>query len=133
MLTSLTAKMGLPALRDTGLPQQLEIFAFVRHGTGRVPPVLDAEDMLRNPRGMLERFCAAMGVPFSERMLTWPPGRRATDGIWAKHWYEAVERSTGFEPYRSRPRTVAPELAPLLEECMPLYEELRRHRLAEPA
>lgn len=133
MLTSLAAKMGAPALRDTGLAQQLEIFGFVRDGTGTTPPVLDAEDVLRDPRGVLERFCVAVGVPFSERMLSWPPGRRATDGIWAKYWYDAVERSTGFEPYRSRPRTVAPELEPLFRECMPLYEELRRYRLSESA
>jgi Sulfotransferase domain len=130
MLTSLAARMGAPALRDTGLAQQLEILEFVRDETGTIPPVLDAEDVLRDPRGVLERFCVAVGVPFSERMLSWPPGGRATDGIWAKYWYDAVERSTGFEPYRPRPRSVAPELEPLLAECTPLYEELRRYRLA---
>ena len=62
-------------------------------------------------------------------MLHWPPGRRATDGIWAKYWYDAVERSTGFEPWSPRPRQVAPELEPLLAECLPYYEELAAHRL----
>jgi hypothetical protein len=130
MLTSLAAKMGRPALRDTGLPQQLEIFEFVRDHTGVIPPVLDAEDVLKDPRGTLTRFCAAVEVAFSDRMLAWPPGRRETDGVWAKHWYEAVERSTGFEPYRLRERRVGPELAPLLAECLPYYEALSRHRLA---
>jgi hypothetical protein len=129
MLTSLAARMGLPSLRDTGLAQQLEIFGFVRKGTGTTPPVLDAEDVLRDPRGVLERLCVAVGVPFSERMLSWPPGGRTTDGIWAKYWYDAVERSTGFEPWQPKPRTVAPELAPLLAECLPYYEDLYRHRL----
>lgn len=129
MLTSLAAKMGRPALRDTGLPQQLEIFEMVRALTGRTPPVLDTEDVLRDPQGILRRFCAAAGVPFSERMLSWPAGRRTTDGIWAKHWYDAVEKSTGFEPYTPRSRSVSPDLAPLLAECLPLYEALRAHRL----
>ncbi|HXI20151.1 MAG TPA: hypothetical protein VNH46_03660, partial [Gemmatimonadales bacterium] len=71
MLTSLAAKMGLPSLRDTGLPQQVEIFRLVRARLGAVPPVLDAEDVLRDPRGMLQALCARVGVPFSERMLTW--------------------------------------------------------------
>lgn len=129
MLTSLTARMGLPVLRDTGLPQQVELFRFVREHTGRVPPVLDGEDVLKDPAGVLGRFCAEVGAPWDDRMLHWPAGRRATDGIWAKHWYDAVERSTGFEPWRPRPRTVAPELEPLLAECLPLYEELHQHRL----
>ena len=128
MLPSLHAKMGRPSLSDTGLPPQVEIFRLVRDRTGTTPPVLDAEDVLRDPRASLSSFCEAVGVPFSERMLAWPPGRRPTDGVWAKHWYEAVERSTGFEPYRPRDREVSPELEPLLAKCMPYYEELRQHR-----
>jgi len=85
--------------------------------------------MLKDPRGMLTRFCARVGIAFDERMLHWPPGRRPTDGIWAKDWYDAVERSTGFEPWAPRPRHVSPDLEPLLAECLPCYEELAAHRL----
>lgn len=129
MLASLSARMGLPVLRDTGLPQQVELFRILREETGEVPPVLDGEDVLKDPAGVLGRFCAVVGAPWDDRMLHWPAGRRATDGIWAKHWYDAVERSTGFEAWRPRPRTVAPELEPLLAECLPLYAELHQYRL----
>ena len=129
MLTSLAAKMGQPVLRDTGLPQQVEILREVRRRTGKTPPVLDTEDVLKDPRGVLERFCTQIGVTFDERMLRWPAGRRPTDGVWAKYWYDAVERSTGFEPWAPRPRQVAPELEPLLAECLPYYDELAEHRL----
>jgi len=129
MLVSLAAKMGPPALRDTGLPQQVEIFRLVRERLGTTPPVLDAEDVLRDPRGALQRFCAAVGVGFSERMLSWPAGPRETDGVWSKYWYDAVERSTGFEPYQPRSRDVPKSLEPLLAECLPHYEELARYRL----
>lgn len=129
MLPSLAARMGPPTLRDTGLPQQMEIFQLVRERTGTTPAVIDAEDVLRDPAGMMDRLCRAVGVPFTDRMLWWPPGRRPTDGIWAKHWYDAVERSTGFEPYRERPRAVPPELEALLHQCLPHYHELFQHRL----
>ena len=46
-----------------------------------------------------------------------------------RYWYDAVEQSTGFEPYAPRPRTVAPELEPLLAECLPYYDELAAYRL----
>jgi hypothetical protein len=129
MLPSLAKKMGPPVLADTGLPQQVELFHDLRARTGSTPLVLDTEDVLRNPRGVLEQLCRLTGVPFDERMLRWPAGRRETDGVWARYWYDAVEQSTGFEPYAPRPRVVAPELAPLLAECRPYYEELAACRL----
>jgi hypothetical protein len=62
-------------------------------------------------------------------MLSWPPGRRATDGVWAEHWYAAVEASTGFAPYDPRPVDVPAHLRGLVEEARPYYEELAAHRL----
>lgn len=129
MLASLVQVTPRPTLADTGLPQQVEIFEAVRERTGRTPPVLDAKDALTNPRAMLGALCAAVGVPFDEAMLSWPPGRRATDGVWAKHWYAAVERSTRFEPYRPKAAPLSDELRALHRECMPHYEHLYRHRL----
>ena len=40
-----------------------------------------------------------------QAMLSWPPGLRETDGIWAKHWYGEVAKSTSFQPYRIEERT----------------------------
>lgn len=130
MLASLEEKLGRFDLDATGLPQQVEIFDFVVRTTGQVPPVLDSADLLAAPGPMLRALCAALGVPFSERMLSWPAGPRATDGIWARHWYDRVERSTGFEPAESAaiPR-LAGRLAELDAMCRPLYEQLRAHRL----
>jgi hypothetical protein len=130
MLASLGEKLGEFALEATGLPQQVEIFDFVRRTTGRVPPVVDAADLLAAPELVLRGLCAALGIPFSERMLSWPSGRRATDGVWARHWYDRVERSTGFEPAEAAaaPRLEG-RLAELEAQCRPLYEHLHAHRL----
>jgi hypothetical protein len=128
MLTSLVKNVPDPRIEDTGLPQQVEIFEQVGR-TGRTPPVLDARDVLEDPRRALTLLCDALGVAFSEAMLSWPPGRRATDGIWAKHWYQAVESSTGFLPYVP-PREPLPQgLRGLHRECMGHYERLRACRL----
>ena len=130
MLASLEDKLGRFDLDATGLPQQVEIFDFVVRTTGRVPPVVDSADLLAAPEPMLRALCAALDVPFSERMLSWPPGRRASDGVWAKYWYERVERSTGFEAGESAatPRLEG-RLAEIEAMCRPLYEKLRAHRL----
>ncbi|HSQ70347.1 MAG TPA: hypothetical protein VLM41_09695 [Steroidobacteraceae bacterium] len=130
MLASLEQKLGDFDLSATGLPQQVEIFDQVLQNTGRVPPVIDAADVLAAPEPMLMALCAALGVPFTRRMLSWPPGLRATDGVWAKHWYEKVERSTGFAARAEEPaRPLEGPLARLESECRPLYERLRAHRL----
>ena len=129
MLASLNAKMGMPELRDTGLEQQVEIFRITRTRTGKEPPVIDSADVLRDPRRILTRLCDAIGVDFQEAMLSWPPGRRNTDGVWAKYWYDAVERSTGFESPRETKTELAPELEGLARLCQPFYDELAQHRL----
>ena len=131
MLASLGDKLGDFDLAATGLPQQVEIFEFVVRTTGRIPPVVDSADLLAAPEPMLRTLCAALDVPFTPRMLSWPPGRRDSDGIWAKYWYDRVERSTGFEspPAADVRRELPPRLATLETECRPLYERLHAHRL----
>ena len=114
---------GAPTLADLGYAQQVEIFR--AHGG----PVVDAADVLRDPAGVLDRLCAALGIPFDPAMLHWPPGRRDTDGVWAPHWYAAVERSTGFAPPDTSPVEVPAGLRPLVDAARPYYDELAAHRV----
>lgn len=130
MLTSLVRVTPDPTIEDTGLPQQVALFRRVSGRTGAPPPVVDARDLLEDPAGVLVRLCAALGVEYVERMLSWEPGPRPTDGVWAEHWYGSVERSTGFRPYRPKPDEVPPRLADLHAACRDLYDELRARRLA---
>jgi len=130
VLPSLDAKFARPTLADTGMAQQWEIFEFVRDHTGDIPPVIDAADLLRDPRAVLEALCRSLDLEFDPNMLHWPAGRRDTDGVWAKHWYHNVEKSTGFGPERTPGAALEAHLVPLLEECIPLYERLRAHCLA---
>jgi len=114
---------GEPTLADLGYPQQAEIF---REYGG---PVVDAADVLRDPEAVLRRLCAALGLDFDPAMLSWPPGPRATDGVWAPHWYASVRASTGFAPHDPAPAEVPARLRPLVEAALPYYDELAAHRL----
>jgi Sulfotransferase domain len=131
MIASLGEKLSDFELEATGLPQQVEIFDHVLESTGRIPPVIDAADLLAQPGPVLRALCTALGVPFSERMLWWPAGPRATDGVWARHWYERVEKSTGFEPPSTdgEPVALSARAAEIEARCRPLYERLRAHGL----
>lgn len=60
MLTSYIRTIPDPRLEDTGLPQQVEIFDRVKQRMGRTPPVIDARDVLENPRRTLGLLCDAL-------------------------------------------------------------------------
>lgn len=128
MLASLEKKLGRFDLRETGLPQQLEILEVLR-GQGRAPIVVEARQVLEDPERTLRALCRALGVPFRPEMLAWPAGPRPSDGVWAKYWYDQVWRSTGFGPYRPSAAELGAEVAPLLGPAEAIHDELARYRL----
>ena len=77
----------------------------------------------------LIRLCDALGIDFQESMLAWPPGPRTTDGVWAKHWYAEVERSTGFRPYQPKEIDLPEHVEALYSECLEDYQLLYSQRL----
>ncbi|AXS41745.1 HAD family hydrolase [Breoghania sp. L-A4] len=131
VLASYTVKRGAVTLDDIGFTQQAEIFDRVAERLGEAPPVVASNDVLADPRGVLTRLCAALGVAFDPAMLSWPAGRRDSDGVWAPHWYHAVEASTGFAPPRDPVafETLDDALKPIAEAARPHYERLAKHRL----
>jgi hypothetical protein len=114
---------GEPTLADLGFTQQAELF---RAYGG---PVLDSADLLRDPAGVLEKLCTALGIAWDPAMLSWEPGPRDTDGVWAPYWYSAVVASTGFAPYDPAPPVVPDRLRHLAEAAQPYYDELHAHRI----
>ena len=129
VIASYVKKREDPTVEDLGFVQQIELFDFVRTRTRSIPPVLDAKDVLENPERMLRLLCNAAGVEFTESMLSWPPGFREIDGIWAKHWYGEVARSTSFRPYRVKHAQIPEGLREVHERCRECYERLYKHRL----
>lgn len=116
-----------------GFTQQAEIFNRVCDNTGKPPIVIDSREMLLNPAAGMKLLCESLGIEFSERMLSWPAGPHKDDGVWGKHWYDAVVKSTGFDPYVEKPVSVPDELLPIVEACQPHYDLLLEHRMRIPA
>ena len=115
---------------DIGLPQQAVLYDELC-AAGAPPPVIDAGDFLRAPEAYLRALCDWLGIRFTDRMLHWPPGPRASDGIWAPHWYARVRASTGFESpgAPSAPPRLEGEPAGVAAICMPHYERVHAARL----
>jgi hypothetical protein len=130
VLASYTRKRAEVTLADIGVVQQRELFDRVADALGRPPPVVRGADVLASPPAMLCALCDALDIPFREEMLGWPAGRRDSDGVWAPAWYDAVERSTGFEaPVRAERPPLTAELQRIADQARPHYEALERHRL----
>jgi hypothetical protein len=129
VLHSLVEFLPTPTAEETGLPHQVQLYDQVSQHTETAPPVIDARDVLENPRGILQTLCERIDVPFVEEMLSWPAGPRETDGAWAPHWYGNVYQTTGFGKYRGPLASLSTHLMPILNEVRPLYDRLYEQRL----
>ena len=68
LLASYAKVRSEPTLEDLGIVQQAEIF------DAYPGPVIDSRDLLTDPEGMLRALCAALSIPFTTAMLSWPAG-----------------------------------------------------------
>jgi hypothetical protein len=129
MIASYLRKREVAEFEDFGLERQAEFFEREADRLGHAPPVIDANDVLSDPEGMLSRLCEGLGIPWERSMLSWETGRRDTDGPWAPHWYAAVEASCGFGPPETAAVELPDEARRLADRCRPLYQRLAVHRL----
>ena len=130
MIASYLRKREAALFENFGLDRQSEFFEREADRLGNAPPVIDANDVLANPEGVLSNLCAALGIAWDPAMLSWEKGRRPTDGPWAPHWYAAVEASTGFGPPEAGPVELDDEARRVADQCRPYYEKLAAHRIS---
>jgi hypothetical protein len=125
VVASYAQKREAPTLDDIGFRQQADLFDEVAGWLGRPPLVIDSADIRAKPAEALTSLCAALGIPFSDRMLSWPAGPKPYDGIWASHWYGAVHRSTGFDGAEGTLPALTGAYAHLADAALPYYQRLR--------
>jgi hypothetical protein len=126
---SYEAKREHATLADLGVERQVELFEREADRRGTAPPVVDAGRIAAAPDDTLRALCGALAIPFDPAMLSWAPGPRPEDGVWAAHWYGAVIASTGFTPPRETAPPMSDQAKALAEAARPFYETLARHAL----
>ncbi|MEO8547150.1 MAG: HAD family hydrolase [Sphingomicrobium sp.] len=129
MIPSYLRQREAAAFEDFALDRQAEFFEREADRLGYAPPVIDADDVLEDPDGVLSELCDRLGIDWDPAMLSWPAGRRPTDGPWAPHWYAAVEASTGFGAPEREPVELPDGARRLAERCRPYYDRLAEHRI----
>jgi Sulfotransferase domain len=129
VLASYTKKWSDVSLRDIGFVEQAEIFDAVAQRTGEPPAVVDADDILKNPKETLTALCAVLGICFDGAMLQWPKGPKTFDGVWAPHWYNAVWESTSFSAPPEKAVELPAALAKIADQARNSYIKLKAFSL----
>ncbi len=120
-------------LKEIGFVEQRTLFERLADERGAAPPLIDSDDLLENPQGMVEAYCRAVGIRFIEEALTWDPGDR-NEVSWydGGSWHQNLRNSDGLKP---QPRNYvdisdAPDrVREIYEIVLPHYEAMHRHRL----
>ena len=129
VLASWTNKHDVPNLSDIGFSQQLDIYERVI--AMELPAVIvESSDIRARPEQTLRALCSAIGLKWDPAMLTWPSGPKPFDGVWAKHWYDAVHRSTCFSGEEGELPALSGKLAEINKEALPLYQRLAALKLS---
>lgn len=128
MLTSFQVQMPDATIDDTGFPEMIEILDTLV-AAGQQPIVIDSKLLLQHPRRVLSTVCDRLSLAFDEAMLTWPPGPKPEDGVWAPYWYDSVHRSIGWQPYVEKQTELLANVVDAYEAALPLYERLLPYRI----
>lgn len=125
---SFAIKRGLPDPAELGFDRQWQLFQHMA-AQGPAPVVIDSADIRRDPGRALTTLCAAIDIPYTDRMLSWTPGPHPEDGVWGAVWYDAVNNSTGFAGAEGPLPRLDGELARLASGLRPAYEAIAACKL----
>lgn len=118
---------------EAGYEQLVEAFHVAVRDCGQPPIVVEADQLRRDPAGVLRAYCARVGIPFVDGALRWE--RREIE-LWKSWdgWHDDAERSTHILPRGRAPAAPLPARVRDMIRCArPYYDELARHALAPEA
>ena len=121
-------------LEEIGFIEQRELFDRLADRLGQAPPVIDSDDLLENPHGVVEAYCNAVGIPYLGSALSWEPGNRAEVSWYdGGSWHANLRDSDGL---KAQPRghidiSDAPDRVKEIHgTVLPHFNHLHRHRLS---
>ena len=130
VVASYRKKNELRRAEMLGFAQMRSYFEFECERSGTVPPVVDSDDILADPEGVLTRLCEALEIDWDPAMLAWEEGPHPEDGVWGTHWYDRVNASTGFGASPGELPKLDGEYLEVAKECREDYEALARYRIS---
>lgn len=62
--------------KEMGYKELRHLFDFVREQMGRTPLLIESEELLKDPEGVMEMWCDEVGIKFDKSMLEWDDQKR---------------------------------------------------------
>ena len=128
VIRSYLKKNVLSDSSDIGFPNQRKIFKLIKK-INKNPIVINASDLSNNPKKVLKILCKKLNISFSNRMLKWPIGKRDSDGIWEKIWYQNVQSTTNFQKFNGEKIDIPNKYQEIYAECNEIFKELNTYNL----
>ena len=115
---------------EVGFAKLEQLYEMVTGELGQPPIVVDADDLLADPAGILEKWCAAVGVPFDACMTSWKAEEPTSWDKWPG-WHNDAAGSSGFKPtkHADAEAELPADVRAVVEECQPVYDKLYAVRL----
>ncbi|MEM7293004.1 MAG: sulfotransferase family protein [Pseudomonadota bacterium] len=121
-------------LKEIAVLEQRELFDRIADQLGAAPPLIDSDDLLENPHGIVEAWCNAVDIPFLPKALSWEPGDREEVSWYdGGSWHANLRGSDGLKPQPRKYIDIsdAPErVKELYAAALPHYEHMHAHRLS---
>ncbi len=137
-------------LKDVEIPasgyffkESYDLYQHIRDKYESDPIVIDADDLLTNPDGILKAYCSAMDIPYTNDLLHWDASNEIVK-TWNVHrillqlhqfedfpmLHKAFASSEFLKPSQGPSRENLPEDdLQCIDFCMPYYEEMYKNRL----
>ena len=121
-------------LKEIGVLEQRELFDRISDNNGSPPPLIDSDNLLEDPRGIVRVWCEAVGIPFMEEALSWKPGDRPEVSWYdGGSWHSNLRDSDGLkaQPRRYIDIAEAPgRVQEIYQTVLPHYEHLYQYRVS---
>ena len=132
-LPSLFARWPDFRLSEAGYAELHQLFEATTAFLGKVPPLIDSDDLVKKPAATVKAYCDAVGITFMPQALKWEPKvQKVRWEEWEGGWHSEAQSSQEFKE-RERKDYVKIEESDRLQEaydfCLPYYQKLYEHRL----
>ena len=142
--------LKLSELSGTDMPtsgyffkETYELYMHIKDKYDPNPIVIDADDLQRNPGGILKAYCAAVGIPYTDDLLQWDSSddiiktwkiRRAVLQLHQEGAFpfldKAFQSSEFMKLSEEIPRSdLSEDDLKCIDFCLPFYEEMHKDRL----
>ncbi|XP_038045564.1 branched-chain-amino-acid aminotransferase-like protein 1 isoform X1 [Patiria miniata] len=125
-----------------GYKEVYELFEHVKKELDPEAIIIDADDLLKDPKGILSAVFNDIGLPFDEKILNWEAGDAVIEQWIIPRLYVQVDQLVGFyknaldstcflkpKPLPDR-SSISPDLLPFVDASMPYYQKMYSQRLS---